>query len=163
MSTGKRTLFPYVSYTHKSYYAAGDTLVYTCGSSGATELNIRTGGRKNFLKGIEVSRCFRDDEGNIWFATIGQGVYLLNSEVIRHIDTRASPYDKCSVYSITRYGDTLFAGTNHHVLFSFLLPAPYADHPDTMESMLIGGGALLLPFGQNQRDRRILQNGLGSR
>jgi ligand-binding sensor domain-containing protein len=122
MSTGNRTLFPYVSYTHKSYYVAGDTLVYTCGSSGATELNIRTGGRKNFLKGIEVSRCFRDDEGNIWFATIGQGVYLLNSEVIRHIDTRASPYDKCSVYSITRYGDTLFAGTNHHVLFSFLLP-----------------------------------------
>jgi ligand-binding sensor domain-containing protein len=122
MITGSRIFFPYASYKHKSYYVVGDTLVYTCGSSGAAEFNIRTGGLKSFLKGIEVSRCFRDIEGNIWFATIGQGVYLLNSEVIRHIDLRASPYDKCSVYSITRYEDTLFAGTNHHVLFSFLLP-----------------------------------------
>jgi hypothetical protein len=121
--TGNITFFPYIGYRHKTYYGVGDTLVYACGSSGVTEFNIRTRGLKTFLEGIEVSRCLRDDEGNMWFATLGRGVYLLNSETIRNINLSASPYDKCSVYSITRYKDTLFAGTNHHVLFSLLLPA----------------------------------------
>jgi ligand-binding sensor domain-containing protein len=122
MKTGSSIFHPYIGFKVISYYTVGDTLVYTCGSSGAAELNVSTGGVKNFLEGVEVSRCFRDDEGNLWFATIGQGVYLLNSEVIRHIDTRASPYGRCAVYAITKYRDTLFAGTNHHVLFSLHLP-----------------------------------------
>jgi ligand-binding sensor domain-containing protein len=125
MSTGNITCLPYSGYTvyqHRTYYGVGDSLVYDCGSSGATELNLHTGDLKNFLEGIEVARCLRDDEGNLWFATIGQGVYLLSSELIRNIYLHAPPYDRCAVYSITRYGDTLFAGTNHHVLFTLLFP-----------------------------------------
>jgi ligand-binding sensor domain-containing protein len=40
---------------------------------------------RHYLADISVSNMFKDSEGNLWFSTLGKGVYRLNSAVVLNI------------------------------------------------------------------------------
>lgn len=63
-----------------------------------------------FLPGKNVSKSMRDREGNLWFTTLGEGVYKLTSSSMK---TYAAEKE---FFSISGYGTELFAGDNSGVL-----------------------------------------------
>ncbi len=118
----KNLVFPYINYRHVSYGIINDTLVYTNESTGSTEYHLNSGQTKTYLSGVEVSSAFRDDEGNTWFSTIGQGLYRLNSEEFRNIRLNQPLYGNCSVHSIKKNSNELLVGSNRNSIFRYRLP-----------------------------------------
>ncbi|MBS1663147.1 MAG: histidine kinase [Bacteroidetes bacterium] len=125
LSTGKERAFPfaYPQMRQVCYSIVDDTIVYSNEVSGSTEYRLHSGTTRNFLPGIEVSRTFRDDEGDLWFTTIGHGLYRLNSTEIRTISLKQPPFGDCAVHSIVRAGGELLVGSNHNSIFRFSLPS----------------------------------------
>ena len=119
--TGKESRLPF-TLNHTSFSIIKDSLFYSNETSGSTEYNLYTGTRKTFLPGVEVSRVFRDDEGNTWFTTLGRGLFRLNSDEFINIHLRAGNFDKCPVYSLLKTGNELFAGSGRNFIFRFTLP-----------------------------------------
>ncbi|MFN8250537.1 MAG: histidine kinase [Ferruginibacter sp.] len=69
-----------------------------------------------YLKGKKVSYTMEDIEGNIWFSTMGEGVYRLSSKEIRTV--LFPPFHdliNTEVFSIGKYGAKIIAGLNHGV------------------------------------------------
>jgi ligand-binding sensor domain-containing protein len=124
LATGKviNIPFTYLNFRHVSYNIVDDTLVYTNESTGSTEYHVNSIHTKTFLPGVEVSRAFHDDEGNTWFATIGQGLYRLNSEEFRNIRLNQPLYGNCSVHSLKKLNNELLVGSNRNSIFRFRLP-----------------------------------------
>lgn len=71
-----------------------------------------------FLKGKTVNRCFRDDEGNIWFSTLDEGVYKLNANAILMLNFADQFGDNPEVYSVTRFNNTILAGLSRSTFAS---------------------------------------------
>ena len=109
-------------HNNRTFSIIADSLLYFNETSGSKEYNIHTGASKIFLPGVDVSRTFRDDEGNTWFATLGQGIFRLNSDEFINMRLEAGRYDKCPVYSLLKVGNELFAGSGHDLVFKFQLP-----------------------------------------
>lgn len=124
VATGKVRTFPfhYDNYRHVSYSIVADTLVCSNESDGTTEYTLNESVERKFLPGIEVSRTFRDDDGNTWFTTMGQGVYRLNSAEFRNIKLDLPLYKGCSGSFIGRFGKELIVGTNRNSVFRYQLP-----------------------------------------
>lgn len=108
---------------HISFTLLADSLLYTNEIMGCTETNLRTGAMRSFLPGKPVSRVFRDVDDNLWFATLGQGIYRLNSDEfgLKRIPTRDA--DHCGVMSIARFNGDLWVGTDRNQLLQLSLPA----------------------------------------
>ncbi len=131
--TGK-TFFLKYTVGHVSYTAIGDSLLYMNKSDGSYEYNIHTGLTKRYLPGLQVSYAFRDDEGNLWFTTLGHGIYRLNSDEFRNINLHGHGFEDFGVHSIRKTGNELFVGSDHFVAFHFLLPTFTVDeHALTIE------------------------------
>ena len=124
MKTGQVRYIPfqYQHYRHVSYSILGDSLVYSNESVGATEYNFYSPGEKDFLPGVEVSDVFRDDGGNIWYSTIGRGLYRLNSDEFRNIRLSRERCDNCAAFSILKIKDELLVGTSRNSVFRYRLP-----------------------------------------
>src|SRR6185312_15796718 len=115
----------YMVTTHISYSILDDSLLFMNQYSGSVEYDLRAGAvRQFFLPGKQVSRAFRAEAGNIWFTTIGDGIYRLNSQELKTIVLPRSGIGVSSVHAIAvnRKGDRLLVGDNHNVLFSLRLP-----------------------------------------
>jgi ligand-binding sensor domain-containing protein len=110
-------------FTHVSLSAIGDSLICCNGTQGVTEYNIATGTIRNFQIGGRVSRTFRDDEGNIWFTTLGLGLFRLNSEGVRHFPLQTKNAPQNEVFTIRRIDNELMVGTTRCMLFRFALPS----------------------------------------
>jgi hypothetical protein len=123
-NTGRVFYWPYAKhyFQHITFSLVDDSLVYINESTGATEFNVHTGTSKKWLPGREVSRVFRDDEGNLWFTTLGKGLYRLNSAEFKNIIIRADPENTCSVYSVKKNRNELFIGADHNTAYRFILP-----------------------------------------
>jgi len=124
-ATGRQLNIPFErrAYRHLSYTSAGDSLYYFNEFAGATEYNVRTGRTRRFLPGKQVSRTYCDATGNIWFTTLGQGIYRLNSDEFRTIRLKApSGTEESSVWFINRVGERLVVGDDHNYIFNFSLP-----------------------------------------
>lgn len=126
LMTGRTIYFPCLV-GHISYTISDDSLIYMNKTDGSFEYNINTGIKKHFLPGIVVSSTFRDDEGDTWFTTLGQGIFRLNSEEFRNIELLAPGGIKCGVHSIRRIGKDLYVGSDHFFVFHFILPHFTAD------------------------------------
>jgi len=124
LETGRRGTVPfsYIDFRHVSYSIVADSLFYVNEAWGTTEYRLGSAKTRTFLPGVEVSRVFRDDEGNTWFTTIGHGIYRLNSAEIRNISLKRQRYGNCSVHSIRKLKDELLVGTNRNSVFRFKLP-----------------------------------------
>jgi len=108
---------------HVGFEVIGDSLVYDCRSTGAVELNMRTGAERMYLPGQRVSRLFSDDEGNIWFTTLGRGIFRLNSNEIKNLTLRDPGSQACSAVFINKVDNELLIGADHDMIFRYPLPA----------------------------------------
>jgi ligand-binding sensor domain-containing protein len=119
--TGKTQYLPFeqAHYRHLSFSLTGDSLIYINEITGATEYHLYTGEQKRFLPGKAVSRTFRDTAGNIWFTTLGQGIYRLNSDEFKTIRLNAPGVEESSIQAITKIGDDLLVGDDHNFIFRF--------------------------------------------
>ena len=120
--TGRRTYMPSNSlhYVHISFSLLNDGSIYINEFWGATQIDSKSGNRRLFLPGVQVSRTFRDKDGNLWFTTMNHGIYRLNSEEFR-TKTFGSEADQ-SVSTMTRLGDTIWVGTDHNQIFKLAMP-----------------------------------------
>ncbi len=122
-STGQVFYHPFDSlgYKHISYSLVDDSLAYFNEMVGTTEYNLHTGKMQQFLPGKEVSRTFRDISGNLWFTTMGQGIYRLNSSDFRTIGAQTADGARSSVSAVRRIGQDLWFGNSHNRLFKLSL------------------------------------------
>jgi len=171
LSTGRvigRTMDS-LHYKHIGFSIIGDSLAYHNELSGSTEHNIHTGQTRQYLPGISVSRVFRDAAGNLWFTTMGEGLFRLQSNTIRSVTLTVNGNERSSVTAISKIGNQLWVGDNHSYLFrlSFphLRPRPGAPFPyyiscrilylDTVKDLILVGSDYGLTRGT--RDGRLLR------
>lgn len=98
------------------------SLVYLNETSGSLEYNVKTGRTEHFLQGIPVSRVFRDSSGNLWFTTLGEGIFRLNSGEIKTIRLTLENGERSTVNTIAKIGGELWIGDNHCYIFRLSLP-----------------------------------------
>ncbi len=72
----------------------------------------------SFLVNKTVNKCFRDNENNLWFATMSHGVYRLSSTRFK-IYTLENGYTPA--YSLNRLNNTLYIGSSRMLLWSLNL------------------------------------------
>jgi ligand-binding sensor domain-containing protein len=120
-------------YRHISFTLLQDSLLYVNEIFGCQENNIRSGETRRFLSDKPVSRVFRDMDGNLWFATLGQGIYRLNSDQfgIRKIPSLHA--ETSSVVSILRTEEGLWVGNDRQQLFRLSLPGLRDDPRNSNE------------------------------
>jgi hypothetical protein len=63
---------------------------------------------EHYLPGKKISRTIEDNEGNIWFATLGEGVYKLPSRETKNITL--SKIANPEVFSLGKYKNQLICG-----------------------------------------------------
>ncbi|HEY8969016.1 MAG TPA: histidine kinase, partial [Puia sp.] len=108
---------------HVSFTVVGDSLAYRNQPDGATEFNIGTGATRKFHLGVHISRTFRDDEGNTWFTSLGQGIFRLNSDEFKNINLSVPSAANCAPHVIVKMDSDLWVGCNNNALFVFSLPS----------------------------------------
>src|SRR5580658_1133932 len=111
--------------SHESYSIIEDSLLFDNEFSGAVEYDPqRERVIQRFLPGRRVSRTFRDRAGNLWFTTLGSGLFRLNSDEIRTIHFPEAGIGVSSVHSIllNAIKDRLLVGDNHNVIYPLSLP-----------------------------------------
>jgi ligand-binding sensor domain-containing protein/two-component sensor histidine kinase len=117
--------FGFLFFHHISYSLIADSLLYWNESNGVGEYNLNRDSSRRFLPGKEVSRTFRDQSGNLWFATLGQGIYRLNSDEFRSLSLQTNKQgisSISSIHAIRRMDNELWVGDNHNLIFQLSLP-----------------------------------------
>jgi len=114
---------------HICFSMLDDSLVYSNGLSGSLEYNINTGQTRKYLRGTAVSRTFRDASGNLWFSTMGEGIFRLNSNEVKTITLTVQRTETSNVTAIARVGDEILVGDNHHCIFRLALPDLALKYP----------------------------------
>lgn len=71
----------------------------------------------DLLPAEQVSSAFIDDEGTYWFTTLGHGIFKLNSSVIKTIQLKRESGNTLSVFSITKFNNSIVIGTDGCYLF----------------------------------------------
>lgn len=74
---------------------------------------------QEFLPGMRVSGIMQDTEGSLWFCTLGNGVYRLNSAFIRNSRLGNDKRLNLPVVSLTEYDNRIFAGSNNWNIYAF--------------------------------------------
>jgi len=69
----------------------------------------------SFLFNKTVNRCFKDNEGNLWFATTAHGLYRLSSTAFKIYNLED---DNMPAYTLNRYSSNLYIGTSKMLLWA---------------------------------------------
>jgi ligand-binding sensor domain-containing protein len=95
-----------------------DSLVVLCGTSAHFYNVKRNRIEQTLLKDKEISGAYRDHENNIWFASLGKGVFRLASGEFRNYVCKSDDTNY-PVWSLYRQNDSLLAGTTQQRLWTF--------------------------------------------
>jgi hypothetical protein len=76
-------------------------------------------GPQEFLPGMRVSGIMQDTEGSLWFCTLDNGIYRLNSEFITNRRFRNDNQLNLSVVCLTEYNNRIFAGSSNWSVYAF--------------------------------------------
>lgn len=68
-----------------------------------------------YLEGKAVSHTVRDNENNIWFATLGGGIYKLISK--EFINYQFSGLKEPEIHSLEKWNNWIVGGTNYRTLY----------------------------------------------
>jgi len=117
-----RHTFDPAVYGHVCVSIVGDSLAYWNGSSGTMEYNYYTGRMRLLLPGIRVSRVFRDDYGNLWFTSIGKGLFRLNSNDTRLVRLSGNNGQPANVMALASLDHQLWVGDDRERIFRLTLP-----------------------------------------
>lgn len=72
-----------------------------------------------FLPGIKIGHTLEDIEGNIWFTTLGQGIYKLPSRAIKTNTISDLGYtNNKEIFSIFNFGKNFFGGASFSMILS---------------------------------------------
>ena len=88
----------------------------SCTLSGAFVYDLNTGKVLHHLSGITISNMFKDSEGNLWFSTLGKGIYRLNSSVVLNVDIAKKTRDFYWVGSEKRSKEFMMAANVYEVI-----------------------------------------------
>ncbi|WP_158638272.1 sensor histidine kinase [Panacibacter ginsenosidivorans] len=80
-----------------------------------------------FAISAQVNSCFKDTEGNYWFATNGYGIYRLGSLAFKNYDINFNG-NLLPVYSIVKNGHVVSAGTNNSLVWKIDLRSDKLDY-----------------------------------
>jgi ligand-binding sensor domain-containing protein len=127
--TGQTKVFPFgfPRYVHINYSITDDSLLYIDQFSGVKEYSMPGGAlRRKLLAGKRVSRTFGDQAGNLWFTTLGNGIFRLNSNDFKTIQLPQNGLGVAAVHSITLNSkeDRLLVGDNHSGIYILNLNGP---------------------------------------
>ena len=158
--TGMTVSLPFARapYRHISFGSLDDSLFYFNEFTGALEYNFHTGHYRRLLPGRQVSRTFRDESGSLWFTTLGQGIYRLNSDEFRTIKLITPEKEPSSIYGIRRVGSNLLVGDNHNYIFVLRLPDLGFDRA---VSMTVASKNRVIDFGFAPHDNLYIASDLG--
>jgi ligand-binding sensor domain-containing protein len=146
-------------YKHVSYSISADSLIYFNEFTGATQYNVNTDRKDLFLPGIKVSRSFRDQDGNLWFTTLGHGIFRLISDQFRLVTPNAGKDLGASVSAIARLGHDIWFGNDHNIISKMSL----SDHKTMSASIdTRDTKSLILYIGQERNNRALCISDLGT-
>ncbi|HYE54538.1 MAG TPA: two-component regulator propeller domain-containing protein, partial [Chitinophagaceae bacterium] len=94
-----------------------DTTITINTPRGAIFYNILTSAKKHFLPNEPISTVMKDSEGNIWFCTLGHGIFMLNSPHIVNISLLHKKGGKLGAHSLMKFRDGWLAGADMVKLF----------------------------------------------
>jgi len=89
-----------------------DSLLAICKHSGVDILNVSNFSQTSFLAGIPVTGCIIDQEGSLWFSTLGQGLYRLNSIELKNILFPRVDHVRQTASCLFKDNNYIVAGTN---------------------------------------------------
>jgi Histidine kinase/Y_Y_Y domain/Two component regulator propeller len=69
-----------------------------------------------FLNGKTIGRSFIDAEGNKWFTSLDDGVYMLGAEKVRQISFQPPLPGNSEVFAIGKHGNRILAGLNSGII-----------------------------------------------
>ena len=121
-TTGATCSFPQKHFGIVNPAIFDDSLVYTNELSGSFEYNLHTGETKHYLPGKAVSRVFRDASGDLWFTTLGEGIFKLNSNAVAIIAPGVPFGEMPGVTAVRRIGNELWVGNDRNHVFRYSLP-----------------------------------------
>ncbi|ASZ13125.1 histidine kinase [Chitinophaga pendula] len=105
-----------------NFQVQNDSLVYVNTATGSYQLNINSSWlEREYLPGKSVSAYFRDNEGNTWFATLGEGIFRIHSELFRSL-RYTSDNRPLKVFSLFDNGNNILVGTDNACLRLDLYP-----------------------------------------
>ncbi|HET6254681.1 MAG TPA: histidine kinase [Puia sp.] len=124
LKTGRSRILPFKDLPNRTISLAifDDSLIYFNQLTGSMEYNFHTGKSVRFLRGKSISRIFRDRDGNLWFSTMGQGIYRLSSDEFRTKVISTADAEQTSVHSIMKIGPELWIGNDHNQVYKLSLP-----------------------------------------
>ncbi len=93
-----------------SYY---DSIIVLNGFDGVLIFNSKGQKKQTLFKGLSISKCFLDMEGNFWFTSLQDGVFMVPSLDLIDIDLRKLLGEKDKVFrSISGPNGTIILGTH---------------------------------------------------
>lgn len=129
MVNGDSTQYPFFYHRwvtpHVSYSIIRDSLVAINQIAGTVVYDPHRGAEVDrYLPGKRVSRTFLDAAGNLWFTTLGAGIYRLTSTRFRLIRLPEGEFGAPSVFSVNlnSRADQMLIGDNQNVIFRLSYP-----------------------------------------
>jgi hypothetical protein len=114
-----------LDYSIVTYSIIGDSMLYMNQISGTLVYGLYQAAEQQLLlPGRKVSRTFGDRAGNLWFTTLGSGIYRLNSADFRTIHLAEPGFGEPSITFIgpNLKGDELLLGDNRNSITRLSLP-----------------------------------------
>lgn len=106
-----------------NFQILNDSLIYVNTAVGSLLLNTNTSRKeREYLPGKSVSAYFKDNEGNTWFATLGEGIFRIHSELFQSL-RYTSDNRPLKVFSLFDNGNNLLVGTDNACLKLNLHPS----------------------------------------
>jgi ligand-binding sensor domain-containing protein len=102
---------------HVNYGFIDETHVGACTMEGVYIYNVNSAdSTQHLLPGIPVSNVFKDSEGNVWFPTLGHGIYRLSSPFVANYKLRKNNLP-VQVFAFARYRESMLASTELNILY----------------------------------------------
>jgi ligand-binding sensor domain-containing protein len=120
LPTGKTQIIPYTN-NHEGFSIIDDSNVALCRNDGVSVFNIhKPGSVQHFLHNIPVNTVLKDFENNLWFSTVGQGVYRLSSPFVLNVAIRKKgSFYAQQVLSLKKNNKHILAGCNLNSIARF--------------------------------------------
>lgn len=111
---------PFLPGLNKLCYLKNDYVVFNTPKGAAFHSSSALAkGNDHYLPAISVSNTFEDAEGNLWFSSIGNGVFKLNSTDIRTVSMVEDKGRKVGVTSLYVHDNFIFCGTELNSIHKF--------------------------------------------
>jgi ligand-binding sensor domain-containing protein len=117
-SLGKHRTVPYpLRERHVNYGFIDEAHLGACTLEGVFIYNLNgVDSTQHLLPGIPISNVFKDSEGNMWFPSLGHGIYRLSSPYVANYKLRKNNLP-VQVFAFARFRESMLASTELNILY----------------------------------------------